>query len=91
MNLKNDNNYWAAQALHGTVVTALSMYAYYNVEKEDSSVHRIDAYGKYLHAEDTVSPNVSFSYSAGGVSVDISAASSSNYGDPQTAQATLRF
>ncbi|MGC4379411.1 hypothetical protein WD019_21260 [Fictibacillus sp. Mic-4] len=91
MNLPNDN--WSITGggtLIGTKVTDIHMYAYYTVEElKYGTQDRIDAYGRYAHAEENISFSFGASMTLGGIGISFSGVSSESFSVQRNTQATL--
>jgi hypothetical protein len=91
MNLPNDN--WSVTRIGditGTEVRSLSSYAYCTVQELNYNTQsRIDAYGRYAHANTTVDVKFGFSISLSGVGISVSLVPSSSFDYQYNTQATM--
>lgn len=70
MNLRDNDGVCNDKSCWGYKVTALSLYAYYTVEEyKYNSQSRIDAYGQYGHATESIWDGISFSIGYGSASI----------------------
>lgn len=84
MNLKNNLN-------SAEIVTGLSMYMYYEVDKATYNIRptSLDAYGRYAHAEKNVSLSYSFGITWGAPSISFSGVSSTSFSIQKNTHASL--
>ncbi len=93
MNLPDNNVIYNRDgSVSGSYVKSLSSYSYNTVEEVNPGTQsRIDAYGRYAHANTTVDVKFGFSVTLTGVGISISLVSTSSFDYQYNTQATLYY